>query len=54
MAMSPALYRWSPLRLIVQGLVLFYLLRLNYASTDPDVEGMLKLNLARNSSSFKC
>ncbi|XP_022158822.1 probable LRR receptor-like serine/threonine-protein kinase At5g63710 isoform X2 [Momordica charantia] len=39
MAMSPVLYRWSPLRRIVQGLVLFYLLRLNYASTDPDVEG---------------
>uniref|UniRef100_A0A9I9DSR2 non-specific serine/threonine protein kinase n=1 Tax=Cucumis melo TaxID=3656 RepID=A0A9I9DSR2_CUCME len=37
--------RWNPLRLIIQGLLLFSLLRLNYASTDPDVEGEALVDL---------
>ena len=45
--MSSMFCRRNPLRLIIQGLLLFSLLRLNYASTDPDVEGILMLELAR-------
>ncbi|KGN62244.1 probable LRR receptor-like serine/threonine-protein kinase At5g63710 isoform X1 [Cucumis sativus] len=37
--------RWNPLRLIIQGLLLFSLLRLNYGSTDPDVEGEALVDL---------
>ncbi|KAK9950326.1 hypothetical protein M0R45_005822 [Rubus argutus] len=45
--MSAAFSRWHPIKPIVNWLMLFILLRISFASTEPDVEGEALIDLLR-------